>query len=77
MGQYPTLSDATRDVYDNPLTNGTMALLGPVDVSRSDELPHEILAIVKEYQVGRIGTIDFASRMEPLRLKSDVLALTK
>jgi len=76
-----------RDVYDNPedcfgeqsaiLPNGPMALLEPADVSVSDGLPREIVTLVREYQAGRIGTMDFATRMEVLRLKSDAPVLTK
>ena len=87
MGHDPTLSGAMRDVYDNPedcfaeqsskLPNGPMALLEPPEVSVSDGLSPEIVAIVREYQAGRIGTIELANRMEALRLKNGPPMLTK
>ena len=46
-----------RDVYDSPedcfaeqsakLPNGPMALLEPADMSVSDELPREIVAVIR------------------------------
>ena len=79
MGHDPTLSGAMRDVYDNPedtfaeqsakLPNGPMALLEPAEVSISDGLPGEIVALVREYRAGTIGTMEFANRTEALRLR--------
>ena len=76
-----------RDVYDSPedcfaeqsakLPNGPMALLEPADMSVSDELPREIVAVIRQYQAGTIGTIELANQMESLRLKTDVSVLTK
>ena len=87
MGHDPTLGGAMRDVYDNPedtfaeqsakLPNGPMALLEPPEISVSEGLPPEVVALVREYQVGKVGTIEFASRMEVLRLKSDASVFTK
>ena len=81
MGHDPTLSGAMRDVYDNPedtfaeqsarLPDGPMALLEPVEVSVADGLLPEIVALVREYQAGNIGTMELATRIETLRVKSN------
>jgi len=54
-----------------------MALLEPAEVVVSEGLPREIVALVREYQAGKIGTMEFASRIEALRLKSAASVLTK
>jgi len=71
-----------RDWYDNcPLTDlleeqaqclpaGPLGNILKPKVELTEDPSPEIVSAVTEYLAGRVGTMDFASRMESLRFKS-------
>ncbi len=87
MGHDPTLSGANAGCLRQPedcfaeqsakLPTGPMMLLEPPDVSVSEGLPREIVALIWDYHAGNIGTMEFASRMELLRIRPDASVITK
>jgi integrase len=73
---------AMRDWYDNPrveeileeqherLPRGPLGLLVPVEVEISADRPPEALALLDAYLDGTVGTMEFATQMEKIRLKA-------
>ncbi|MCJ7463837.1 MAG: tyrosine-type recombinase/integrase, partial [Thermoplasmata archaeon] len=82
QGHDSSQGDCMRDWYDNcPLTDlleeqaqclpdGPLGSVLKPKVELTEGLSPEIVSVVTEYLAGRVGTMDFASRMESLRFKS-------
>jgi hypothetical protein len=64
----PTVDDALAEQADR-LPRGPLGLLEP-QVRLTEGLPKDAIALVKEYLAGTCGTMEFASRMEAIRLRS-------
>ncbi len=74
-----------RDWYDNPpledilaeqaeyLPHGTLGMLDPVKVEPTEGLSPESVDLLREYLEGRMGTMEFANRIEAVRLKKAML----
>ena len=81
MGHDPTQGGSMRDWYDSPqlaeifdeqaqcLPKGPLGLLEPPEVRVVEGLPPEAIGLLRAYLDGQCGTMDFASRMESIRLK--------
>jgi integrase len=82
MGHDPTQGGSMRDWYDNPpedaildeqmqaLPDGPLGLLTPPTVEIVQGIPEDAAELVRTYFAGEIGTMDFATRMETVRLKA-------
>src|SRR6266571_5938875 len=82
MGHDPTQRGAMRDWYDAPqrddvfmeqaerLPRGPLGLLEPPEVKLVGGIPPAAVALLKEYLAGACGTMEFASRLESLRLET-------
>lgn len=74
-----------RDWYDNPpledifaeqaecLPHGTLGTLDPVKIELTEGLCPESVDLLREYLGGRMGTMEFANKIEAVRLKKAVL----
>ena len=79
MGHDATAGGAMRDWYDNPpmedifaeqaerLPDGPLGTLRPPRIEIVADIPPEVLEVVKDYIDEKIGTMEFASRMEGLK----------
>lgn len=84
MGHDPTQGGAMRDWYDAPqladvlaeqaerVPRGPLGLLEPPEVKLVEGFPPEAIGLLSDYLAGRCGTMEFASRMETLRLRVPV-----
>jgi len=85
MGHDPTRGGSMRDWYDNPpledilaeqaecLPHGTLGTLDPVKIEPTEGLCPESVDLLREYLEGRMGTMEFANRIEAVRLKKAML----
>jgi len=81
MGHDPTQGGAMRDWYDNPpvedvlteqaekLPHGPLGVLGHGALELEDGVPPDAVALMLEYLMGQIGTMEFATRAEAIRLR--------
>jgi len=81
MGHDPTQGGAMRDWYDNPqiedvlaeqaekMPYGPLGLLGHGPVELIDGIPSDAVSLMLEYLAGQIGTMEFATRVEAIRLR--------
>jgi len=70
-----------RDWYDNPeladifaeqssrLPDGQLGLLMPATAKIASDIPPKMVALIDQYRAGKLGTMEFANRMEALRLE--------
>ncbi|MGQ9588603.1 MAG: hypothetical protein ACUVT7_09535 [Thermoplasmata archaeon] len=85
MGHDPTRDGSMRDWYDNPpiedifaeqaecLPQGTSATLDSVKLEPTEGLCPESVDLLREYMGGRMPTMEFANKIEALRLKKAML----
>jgi len=85
MGHDATGGGNMRDWYDNPaiedilaeqaeyLPDGALGLLDSVKVELTEGLCPESVELLREYLAGRMGTMEFANKIEAVRLKKAVL----
>jgi len=83
MGHDPTRGGSMRDWYDNPaledifaeqaehLPDGTLGTLDPVKLEATEGLCPESVDLLRVYLGGRMGTMEFANKIESLRLRLD------
>ena len=81
MGHDPTQGGSMRDWYDNPqigdvlaeqaekLPYGPLGMLGYGSVEVEDGVPPDAAALMLEYLAGKIGTMEFATHAEAIRLR--------
>jgi hypothetical protein len=84
MGHDPTQGGAMRDWYDNPqiedvlveqvekMPYGPLGLLGHGPVELMDGVPSDAVSLMLEYLAGQIGTMEFATRAEAIRLRGSI-----
>ena len=82
MGHDPTAGGAMRDWYDAPpledvfaeqaerLPHGPLGLLEPAAALLADGLPKEAVKVLQAYLAGELGTMELATRLEAVRLKT-------
>ncbi|HIJ16911.1 MAG TPA: hypothetical protein HA364_03930 [Thermoplasmata archaeon] len=78
-----------RDWYDNPvledifaeqaqmLSYGPLGALGNASVELTEELPSEALALMQDYLKGQIGTMEFVTKAEAIRLRNAPVQLAR
>lgn len=84
MGHDPTQGGAMRDWYDNPqiedvlaeqaekLPHGPLGMLGHGAVELIEGMPSDAVPLMFEYLAGQIGTMEFATRAEAIRLRGSI-----
>jgi integrase len=84
MGHDATQGGAMRDWYDSPqlqdvfdeqaarLPYGPLGLLEPPTVELEGGLSKEVVSLVSTYLTGQLGTMEFATQMEKIRLQRSV-----
>lgn len=82
QGHDPASSGAMRDWYDNPddtfaeqsakMPYGPLGLLDPPKVASDVGLPPEIVRLLTDYLNQKVGTMELATRLETLRVKTAV-----
>lgn len=85
----PTQGGNMRDWYDNPvledifaeqaqmLSYGPLGALGNASVELTEELPSEALALMQDYLKGQIGTMEFVTKAEAIRLRNAPVQLAR
>jgi len=84
MGHDPTQGGAMRDWYDNPqiedvlveqaekLPRGPLGVLWHGAVELVEGMPSDAGPLMLEYLAGQIGTMEFATRVEAIRLRGSI-----
>jgi len=84
MGHDPTQGGSMRDWYDNPqiedvlaeqaekLPYGPLGMLGHGAVELVEGMPSDAVPLMLEYLAGQIGTMEFATRAEAIRLRGSI-----
>ena len=84
MGHDPTQGGSMRDWYDNPqiedvlteqaekMPYGPLGMLGHGAIELIEGLPSDAVPLMLEYLAGQIGTMEFATRAEVIRLRGSV-----
>lgn len=84
MGHDPTQGGAMRDWYDNPqiedvlaeqaekLPYGPLGMLGHGPIELIEGMPSDAVPLMIEYLAGQIGTMEFATRAEAIRLRGSI-----
>ena len=84
MGHDPTAGGSMRDWYDNPqiedvlaeqaekLPYGPLGMLGHGAVELVEGMPSDAVPLMLEYLAGQIGTMEFATRAEAIRLRGSI-----
>jgi hypothetical protein len=89
MGHDPTQGGNMRDWYDNPqledifaeqlekLPHGPLGMLGNDSIELMEGIPSDAVSLMQEYLMGQIGTMEFATRAEAIRLRNSKTQLSR
>lgn len=89
MGHDPTQGGSMRDWYDNPqledifaeqtemLPHGPLGMLENESVELMNELPSDAVTLMHDYLTGQIGTMEFATKVETIRLRNAPAQLSR